>query len=369
MICPLCSRENRAEAKFCDSCGAALEATVARSEDPMLEKMRTAFSERYFIESQLGRGGMGVVYKARERSLDRHVALKVIPEERSHDTTFLDRFRREARIAARLRHPRIVSVHEVGAMGGFHYFSMDYIDGSTLRAVVRRRTRLSPEDAVAIVTEICRAVAHAHGKGTIHRDLKPENVMIDSEGDVFVMDFGLARSIEDHGGLTQSGMIMGSPTYMSPEQLAGEPLDERTDIYSLGLILYFCLTGEDLFAADSLTGVIVKHQAIRTVEVIRGTASIPPNLQELLVSMLEQDRERRPRTAREILERLTLRTIVALGMAATGEPAAQQQEIATLAVGDFTTRQTEPAPPPEDVAVTAIAARRKARLRSLLDEL
>ncbi|HUP49784.1 MAG TPA: serine/threonine-protein kinase, partial [Thermoanaerobaculia bacterium] len=260
MLCSLCGRENRENAKFCDSCGAALDATVTRTGvDPELDAVRKAFHERYAVESLLGRGGMGNVYKARERTLDRYVAVKIVPEQRAQDESFLERFRREARIAARLRHPRIVSVHEVGTMGPFAYFSMDYIDGSTLRAIVKRHGPLPHEDSVSIVTEICRAVAHAHSKGIIHRDLKPENVMIDSEGDVFVMDFGLARAVEEAADLTQPGMIMGTPSFMSPEQLGGEKLDERSDIYSIGLILYYCLTGDDLFSADGITATMVKH--------------------------------------------------------------------------------------------------------------
>ena len=356
MLCTLCDRENREGAKFCDSCGAPLDKTVLKPpDDPLLTAIRQAFRERYEVEALLGRGGMGSVYKARERSLDRHVALKVVPEERNHDLTFVERFRREAKIAARLRHPRIVSVHEVGALGGFHYFSMDYIEGSTLRSVVQRRQSLPVEDTVSIVSEICRAVAHAHGRGVIHRDLKPENVMIDGEGDVFVMDFGLARATEDLS-LTQSGTIVGSPVYMSPEQLAGEPLDERTDIYSLGLILYYCLTGKDLFGADTITGVAAKHLTTNVSDVLAQEAVLPPHLREILSSMLAEDRERRTRTAREILERLTQRTA---------------NVSQTLPTEEMERPASVDTPPPgdSDPLLAVAAARRKARLKSLLDEM
>ena len=365
MVCTMCGHQNREQAKFCDDCGATLDATIARpAGDAELEAIRAAFSERYIVESLLGRGGMGSVYKARERTLDRHVALKIVRDERRHDAEFIERFRREARIAARLRHPRIVSVHEVGAMGGYHYFSMDYIEGSTLRAVVARRHVLPPEDAISVVAEICRAVSHAHGKGIIHRDLKPENVMIDVEGDVFVMDFGLARAVAD-STLTASGAVVGSPFYMSPEQLRGEALDERTDVYSLGLILYHCLTGTDLFAAESITAVIAKHLSIEVpLEVARQ--QLPHNLQEVLVSMLEEDRDRRARSVKEVLERLTLRKIVALGLAATEQPAASSSDATTMRV----TPKPEDTPQAEEqAAVTNAAAKRKARLRSLLDDL
>ena len=364
MLCSLCGRDNRDAAKFCDACGGALDRTVTRTGvDPELDAVRKAFHDRYVVESLLGRGGMGNVYKARERTLDRYVALKIVPEFRAQDEQFIERFRREARIAARLRHPRIVSVHEVGTMGPFPYFSMDYIDGNTLRAVVERRHSLPQEDAISIVVEVSRAVAHAHGKGIIHRDLKPENVMIDSEGDVFVMDFGLARAVED-STLTQSGMIVGTPFYMSPEQLAGEKLDERSDIYSIGLILYYCLTGDDLFRAEGFTAVLAKHAAVQIRDVVATHSLLPANLQDVLVSMMEEDRNMRARSAKDILERLTLRKIVALGLAATeDQPPTLAEDTATVA----TVLKEDQPTATDERHLAAAAERRKARLRSLLD--
>ncbi len=365
MTCNLCGRENRDAAKFCDACGGALGHTVTRTGiDPELDAVRKAFNERYLVESLLGRGGMGNVYKARERALDRYVAIKIVPEFRGQDEAFIERFRREARIAARLRHPRIVSVHEVGTMGPFPYFSMDFIDGATLRAVVERRGSLPNEDAISIMVEICRAVAHAHGKGIIHRDLKPENVMIDSEGDVFVMDFGLARAVDD-AGLTLPGTIMGTPFYMSPEQLRGEKLDERSDIFSIGLILYFCITGDELFRADNVTAVLAKHSTLQVRDVVATQSLLPANLQDVMVSMLEEDRNMRARSAKEVLERLTLRKIVALGLAATEEQSVAETS-PTIAFPAAS--KLEPAvSSDEDPRLAAVAERRKARLRSLLD--
>jgi serine/threonine-protein kinase len=367
MLCSLCGCENRDSAKFCDACGAALDRTVTRTGiDPELDAVRKAFHDRFAVESLLGRGGMGNVYKARERALDRYVALKIVPEHRWQDAQFIERFRREARIAARLRHPRIVSVHEVGTMDSYPYFSMDYIEGSTLRSVVERRHSLPHEDAISIVVEICRAVSHAHGKGIIHRDLKPENVMIDTEGDVFVMDFGLARAVEDTS-LTQPGTVVGTPFYMSPEQLAGEKLDERSDVYSMGLILYYCLTGEDLFRADGVTAVMAKHSTIRIRDVVATKSLLPANLQELLVSMIEEDRNMRARSVKEVLERLTLRRIVALGLAATEEQ--PQSQVDTPTAFKPPGKSEEEADRPEDPRLASAADRRKARLRSLLDSL
>jgi serine/threonine-protein kinase len=209
-------------------------------------------------------------------------------------------------------------------------------------------------------------VAHAHSKGIIHRDLKPENVMIDSEGDVFVMDFGLARAVEETG-LTQPGMIMGTPFFMSPEQLRGEKLDERSDIYSIGLILYYCMTGDELFRADSVTAVMAKHATSQIRDVVAMQSLLPSNLQDVLVSMLEEERNMRTRSVKEVLERLTLRKIVALGLAATQEQPVSD-DTATVA---FATpeRMEEEAIPPESPQLVAAAERRKARMRSLLDSL
>ena len=365
MLCNLCGHENRDAARFCDHCGGALDATVTRTGiDSELDAIRKVFGDRFTVESLLGRGGMGSVYKARELTLDRFVALKIVPDARRHDSQFVERFRREARIAARLRHPRIVSVHEVGTLEGFPYFSMDFIEGSTLRSVIARRGALPAEDAISVTVEICRAVGHAHAKGVIHRDLKPENVMIDSEGDVFVMDFGLARPTEGPG-LTQSGIIMGTPFYMSPEQLAGEKLDERSDVYSIGLILYHCLTGEDLFAGDGISAILAKHATLNVARVVESRPAIPRNLQEVITSMLEEDRSMRTRSVREVLERLTLRKIVALGLAATEQMSASEAPTAR-----FEEPRPQPQPVPfEDPVIAAAAERRKSRLRSLLDEM
>jgi hypothetical protein len=177
MICDLCGHENRDTAKFCDTCGGALDRTVTRTGiDPEMDAVRKAFDERFVVESLLGRGGMGNVYKARDRALDRYVAIKIVPEFRSKDEQFIERFRREARIAARLRHPRIVSVHEVGTMGPFPYFSMDYIEGNTLRSVVER----NDEEASAFVVFRGRHLPLREGVNVLGRDGTADVLIDDS---------------------------------------------------------------------------------------------------------------------------------------------------------------------------------------------
>ncbi len=216
-------------------------------------------SDRFTIERELGHGGMRVVYLARQKTLNRYVALKVLrPGERSF-TRLLHRFREEAQHLAKLRHPNIVTIHDIGEAAGEPYFTMDYIDGEPLSGLIARGA-LPPTQAVAILQQVSAAVQFAHRKGIIHRDLKPANVLLDRSGRAYVSDFGLARSISGDSHLTQSGELLGTPQYMSPEQARGQ-LDlvgEATDIHALGLLLYEMLTGQPAFKAASPAEIIVK---------------------------------------------------------------------------------------------------------------
>jgi serine/threonine-protein kinase len=348
--CPDCQKEFKEHLLFCPFDGHAL---ASKSEPDRI--IGTILDNKYRIEEKIGQGGMGKVYRATHIHMDHTVAIKVLHSELSSDQIAMERFRREARAAAQIHHQNAVAVTDFGVTvdDTVAYLVMEFLEGLDLGQRIKQSRQMRIAEAFYITRQICAALHAAHGKGIIHRDLKPDNVMIDGEGDVFVLDFGLARAIEDFS-LTHSGVIVGSPYYMSPEQLEGTAVDERTDVFSLGLILYYSLTGADLFAAESITGVLARHAANPVNDAVRNNASIPPHLQDLLISMLEENRDRRTRSAREILERLTLRTIVALGIAATGEePAA----VPTMPIVKT--------PPPEDSA----AARRKARLRSLLDEM
>jgi serine/threonine protein kinase len=216
-------------------------------------------SGEYDIERELGHGGMGVVYLARQRSLDRRVALKVLrPGERVFGP-IVKRFLDEARHLAQLRHPNIVSIHDVGEVDGEPYFTMDFIDGETLSSVIARG-KLPPTRALEVLKQIAAAIQHAHRNGIIHRDLKPGNVLLDHCGQVFVTDFGLARNVTEESNLTQSGELLGTPQYMSPEQARGETsiIGEATDIHALGLLLFEMLTGQAAFGARSPADVLVK---------------------------------------------------------------------------------------------------------------
>ena len=212
---------------------------------PSLEEIRKLFPQLEILEF-LGKGGMGAVYKARQPALDRFVALKVLPAPVANTPGFAERFTREARSLARLNHPRIVSVHDFGVTGGLHYLIMEFIDGQNLRQA-ERAGRLSPEQALQIVPQICEALQYAHDQGIVHRDIKPENLLLDKAGGVKITDFGIAKivGIDSGDSLTGARDVVGTPHYMAPEQIeTPTEVDHRADIYSLGVVFYEMLTGE-----------------------------------------------------------------------------------------------------------------------------
>ncbi len=222
----------------------------------------------YQVLEELGRGGMGVVYRARQISLGRDVALKVLLRGRSPSTSDLARFRTEAESAARLDHPAIVPIYEVGLHEGQPFFTMKHVAGTTLSERLAEGP-IPPRDAAAILAPICRAVHYAHERGVLHRDLKPSNILIDEEGRPHVSDFGLAKRVEDEEHLTLSGAVLGTPAYMSPEQAAGKRgnLGPASDVYSLGTILYQMLTGHPPFRAAS---------PVETVLLVLEQEPLPP---------------------------------------------------------------------------------------------
>ena len=261
-------------------------------------EVRHALAETHDVLRELGRGGMGTVYLARERALDRDVAIKVLAGTR--DAKSVQRFLQEARLSAQLRHPNIVSIHAVGEAEAVTWFSMDYVDGETLDAL-RRRDPLSPERCREVVGFIAQALAHAHGRGVVHRDLKPGNVMLDGSGHVLVMDFGLAK-IAGSSGLSTSGIIVGTPQYMSPEQIEGKPATVRSDIYALGLLHVFLLLGRDPVEGGTLEGVISQHLAGAPARRVQSESVLAA--EPHLAGMVARDPESRFGSLEEVLETL-----------------------------------------------------------------
>jgi tRNA A-37 threonylcarbamoyl transferase component Bud32 len=264
--CPKCSAPIPADAPqgLCPKCvmaGAAAETETglpptATSEIPSLERVAASFPQLDIIEL-IGRGGMGFVFKARQPSLNRLVALKLLPDKLARDPKFTERFNREGRVLGRLNHPNIVSIYDFGQTGGFYFLLMEYVDGVNLRQAMQAG-RFSPGEALAIVPKVCEALQYAHEQGVLHRDIKPENILLDARGRVKIADFGIAKLVDDSPlevTLTGTGAALGTPHYMAPEQLEKpSTVDHRADIYSLGVVFYEMLTGElpiGRFAAPS----------------------------------------------------------------------------------------------------------------------
>jgi serine/threonine-protein kinase len=230
---------------------------------------------------------MGIVYALHDPVLDRFVAAKVIRREVSNDPTLVERFLREARIVAQLRHPNIVAIHDIGRGDPGHFYVMDYIEGRNLAELIGRRGSLPLADAKRIILATSRTVAFAHDRSVLHRDLKPENVMLDESGNVFVLDFGLARAAADPR-LTRSGDLLGSPWYMSPEQLAGGDFDARSDVFALGLIFFYLLDGVPLFNGATIGEVRAQHAAWEVNSRLRSL-NVPESIVEILGRMLARD--------------------------------------------------------------------------------
>jgi serine/threonine-protein kinase len=243
--------------------------------DPLLLTLQEAVAGRYALERELGRGGMGVVYLARDVRLDRPVAIKLLPPEYAANASLRERFLREARTAARLSHPNIVPIHAVEEIGDVVFYVMTYVDGETLSQRVTSRGPLSPADATRLMRELAWALGYAHSQGIVHRDVKPANILIErSSGRALLTDFGIAHATSIEGP-TGAGELLGTPEYMSPEQAAGEPIDGRSDLYSLGIVAYFAVSGRLPFVAPSVRAILMKQITELAPPVSHATHGLP----------------------------------------------------------------------------------------------
>ena len=243
---------------------------------------------------------MGAVYKASDRELDRFVALKVIRPELGSNPAILARFKQELLLAHQVTHRNVIRIYDLGEAEGLRFITMEYIEGQDLRSIIREKKKFAPEEAVDVIQQVCQALDAAHSVGVIHRDLKPQNIMQDGSGRILVMDFGLARTLEGDG-MTQTGAIVGTMEYMSPEQALAKDLDQRSDIFALGLILYEMLTGKGPFVAESALASLIKRTQERAIPVSDVDDQIPGALSGIVSKCLEREVDQRYQSAALIL--------------------------------------------------------------------
>ncbi len=328
MQCPVCQADNPPSAASCEKCNTPFplsDATISPSEygqaagwsaavalRPSSEaaakgqlKPGSMLGDRYEILQLLGQGGMGAVYKARDVELERTVALKLIRPDLASHPEILRRFKQELILAREVTHRNVIRIYDLGQASGVRYITMEYVEGRDLRALLHEKGKLTPEEAVPMFLQIAAALEAAHHAGVVHRDLKPQNIMVDKDGRVYVMDFGVAGSLETPG-MTQTGALMGTPEYMSPEQAKGMKVDARSDLFSLGIIFYEMLSGIAPFKADTAMATMFKRTQERAVPLAQAGSGVPVFLSDIVSKCLEIDREKRFASAREVAQQLEI---------------------------------------------------------------
>jgi serine/threonine protein kinase len=298
-----------------------------------------ALGQRYDILGEAGHGSMGNVYKARDRETGETVALKLLKPEIASDQVMLDRFKNELLFARKITHKNVCRVHEFNRIGGIAFTSMEFVEGESLRSVLTRFGGLPPRKAISVAQQICSGLKEAHAQGIVHRDLKPENVMIDTQGNVKIMDFGIARSMESLTRLT--GSMVGTPAYMAPEQVAGKAVDYRTDIYSLGLMLYEMFTGSRAFQADTAVAVALKQIRELPPPPHEVDPTVPVVLERAILKCLEKEPGKRFQSVAELVS--VLRSQFSAAAVAGSAPAPR-------VVSSHTPTLTQVVPSPEKPA-------------------
>src|SRR5215470_8793913 len=333
MVCPVCAVQNPETASECGKCHTPLpisksQATLGDDAKTLNDPSTSAdwsvavspptgapasddlptgsvLAGRYEILQLLGRGGMGAVYKARDSELDRTVAIKLIRAEFAKNPEILRRFKQELILARQVTHKNVIRIFDLGQDDGIKFITMDFVEGQDLRQLLRENGKLPPEQAARVMLQICRALEAAHGEGVIHRDLKPQNIMLDGNGRVYVMDFGIARSAYVPG-MTQTGALIGTPEYMSPEQARGEKLTEHSDIFSLGIIFYELLTGKSPYPGDAPLATLWKRLMEKPKPPMDVVPGIPKPLNDIVMKALEIEPEHRWASAREMAQQLEI---------------------------------------------------------------
>lgn len=311
MKCPQCQFENPAHIRFCGNCGEQL----FQSDEPTLSVTKTLktpligldigtlFAGRYHIIEELGRGGMGRVYKVFDKEIKEKMALKLLRPEIAADEKMIERFRNELKFTRKITHKNICRMYDFNKDEEISYITMEYVSGEDLKSSVTRMGLLSAGKTIFLAKQICEGLAEAHKLGVVHRDLKPQNIMIDRGGNIRIMDFGIARSVQAKG-VTATGVMIGTPEYMSPEQVEGKDVDQRADIYSLGVILFELLTGTVPFEGDTPITVAIKHLREDAPEPKTINANVPDDMNKVVLKCLEKDRAKRYTSVEELLSEL-----------------------------------------------------------------
>lgn len=312
MKCPSCQSENLPDSRFCHKCATPLvkETEISPSftktlQTPFEELTRgTLFAGRYEVIEILGRGGMGKVYRVFDQKIKEIVALKVIKPEIGFNEKAIDRLKNELKFARKISHRNVCRMYDLGTEGMAHFITMEFVEGENLKAFITRAGRLTMGKALSIARQVCEGLAEAHRIGVVHRDLKPQNIMIDREGNSRIMDFGLSRFLEAEG-ITESGVMLGTPEYISPEQIDMKEVDKRSDIYSLGIILYEMLTGKMPFMGETPLGIAMKHKSEKPKDVREINPQLSAELSRIVMKCLEKDREKRYQSVEELLSDLS----------------------------------------------------------------
>ena len=309
--CPKCDFENPDDTRFCGNCASLLRPSkktppsgTETFEAPVTELTRgSTLADRYEVIEDLGRGGMARVYKAFDKEIEEKVALKLLKPDIVADERTIKRFRNELKFARRIAHKNVCRMYDLSKEGGTYFITMEYVPGEDLKSSIKRMGPLSSGKAIFIAKQVCEGLAEAHRLGVIHRDLKPQNIMIDREGNARIMDFGIARSIKAKG-ITEEGMMIGTPDYMSPEQAEGREIDHCSDIYSLGVILYEMVTGTIPFEGDTPISIAIKHKTDKPRDPREINSQISGDLSSLILKCMEKKKENRYQKVEEILSEL-----------------------------------------------------------------
>jgi tetratricopeptide (TPR) repeat protein/tRNA A-37 threonylcarbamoyl transferase component Bud32 len=309
--CPKCHYENPETQKFCGDCGTQLPSPkddhpeVTETLQAPIKELTTGstFANRYQVIEELGKGGMGRVYKVFDTDIKEKVALKLLKPEIASDKETIERFSNELRYARKISHRNVCRMYDLGKAEGTHFITMEYVQGEDLKSMIRMAAGLSIGAVLSIGKQVCDGLAEAHSLGVVHRDLKPQNIMIDKGGNAKIMDFGIARSLREKG-ITGPSVLIGTPEYMSPEQAEAKEVDHRSDIYSLGIILYEMATGRVPFEGDTALSVAMKHKGETPKNPKQLNPNIPDDLSAVILKCLEKDTAMRYQTASEVRSEL-----------------------------------------------------------------